>query len=73
MKKKHLLISIMVTIIMISCDNEDPILKKLQEKKDSLREQGVKDSIKFERVERLINAGMTYEKAQARVDSIYGQ
>jgi hypothetical protein len=64
------LIILAAAIVFVSCNNEDPILKKLEERKDSLRQQGIKDSIHFERVDRLIKAGYTYEEAEAKVTEI---
>lgn len=63
------LIILAAAIVFVSCNNEDPIIAKLNRVKDSLKVQERKDSIRFERIERLINAGMTYDDAANYVDS----
>jgi predicted Zn-ribbon and HTH transcriptional regulator len=70
MEKKITPLLLALVLLVVSCNNEDPILKKLEEIKDSLKQQGIKDSIHFERVDRLIKAGYTYEEAEAKVTEI---
>lgn len=65
---KHL---ILVTIVAVSCNVQDPELQRLEQRQLEIKEQAVKDSIRFERIERLINAGASYDEAEHFVDSTY--
>jgi len=65
---KHLLL---ITLIAVSCGVKDKELQRLEQRQLEIKEQAVKDSIRFERIERLINAGATYEEAEHFVDSTY--
>lgn len=61
---------IILTLVAVSCNVQDPELQRLEQLEVEIKQQAVKDSIHFERVERLINAGMTYDEAEAKVKEI---
>ena len=62
---------IILTLVAVSCNVQDPELQRLEQKQLEIKEQAIKDSIRFERIERLINAGATYDEAEHFVDSTY--
>lgn len=64
-------ILIMLTLAAVSCNVKDEELQRLEKEQVQLYEKQIEDSIRFERIERLVNAGMTYEEAKQKVDSIY--
>ena len=67
MEKKITPLLLALSLFVVSCNNEDPVTKQLLQTKDSLRQQGIKDSIRFNQIERYINLGLTYEEAEAKV------
>ena len=62
---------LLFTLVSVSCNVQDPELQRLKQKQLEIKEQVIKDSIRFERIERLINAGATYDEAEHFVDSTY--
>lgn len=70
MKKTTFLISA-IMVLILGCKTESQREnEEIDFKIDSLHRQASADSVKFECIEKLVNAGLTYEEATKRYDSI---
>lgn len=62
---------LLISLIAVSCNVKDEELQRLEKEQVQLYEKQIEDSVRFKRIEQLVNAGMTYEEAKQKVDSIY--